>query len=111
MNRQRNVGHSWAGIRAVLSGSLKQIDIDPKDSFDWVSFCWAFTVGKEIATVSQVTKISPKTLYVDVSGKEWLPALEGLREKIIKEIRQQADCGKLEKIVFKVVQASISDGN
>lgn len=101
MSRQRNIGRSWSGIRAVLSDSLKQIDIDPKDSLDWVSFCWGFTVGKEIASVSRVTKVSPKSLYVDVAGEEWLPALKGLKEGIIEEMRKQAGCEKLSRIVFK----------
>ena len=108
MNRQRNVGHSWSGIRTVLSHSLKQIDIDPKDSLDWLSFFWALIVGKEIAEVTQVNKVSPKTLYIDVTGKEWLPAMKVLQEKIIEEMRQQTGCEVLTQIVFKVVPSSPS---
>lgn len=111
MSRHRNVEYSWSGIRAVLSHSLKQIDIDPKDSLDWLSFCWALIVGKEIAAVSQVNKVSPKTLYIDVAGKEWLPALKALQEKIIEEMRQQAGCEKLARIVFKVISAPIFSGS
>ena len=111
MNRQSKFGHSWSGIRTVLSESFSQLEIDPKDSLDWVSFCWGFTVGKEIATISHVSKVSPKTLYVDVAGEEWLPALKGLKERIIKEMQQQAGCEKLSQIVFKVVSAPIAREN
>lgn len=106
MSRQRNVGHSWSRIQAVLSHSLKQINIDPKDSFDWISFCWALIVGKEISEVTHVNKVAPKTLYIDVAGKEWLPALKALQEKIIEEMRQRAGCEELTRIVFKVEPAS-----
>jgi Dna[CI] antecedent, DciA len=101
MSRQRAAGHSWLGIRDILSESLKQADFDPKVSTDWAEFCWALAVGKEIAAVSNVNKVTAKTLYVEVAGKEWMSALEALKSKIIGEIRRQAGFEALTQIIFK----------
>ncbi len=111
MSRQQNAKNSWLGIRDVLSQSLKQVDLDPKVSTDWAGLCWTLAVGKEIAAVSHVNKVAPKTLYVEVTGKEWLPALEALKEKIIGKIRQQAGFEALTQIIFKEAPASKSSEN
>jgi len=102
MSRQRGAGHSWSGIRSILSHSLKQVDAGPGDFLELLSIRWALLVGKEIAAVTQINKVTLKTLTIDVAGKEWLPALEALQEKIIFEMRQQAGCEKLTRILFKV---------
>ncbi len=111
MSRQQDAKNSWLGIRDVLSQSLKQVDLGPKVSTDWAGLCWTLAVGKEIAAVSHVNKVATKTLYVEVAGKEWMPALEALKEKIIGEIRQQAGFEALTQIIFKEASASCSSGN
>jgi len=110
MSRQRNTGHSWSGIRDVLSQSLKQVDLDPKVSTDWAELCWTLAVGKELAAISHVNKVASKTIYVEVTGKAWVPALEALKKKIIGEIRQQAGFEALTQIIFKEALASNSGG-
>ncbi len=111
MSRQQDAKNSWLGIRDALSLSLKQVDLDRKVSTDWAGLCWTLAVGKEIAAVSHVNKVAPKTLYVEVAGKEWVPALEALKKKIIEEIRQQAGFEALTQIIFKEASASNSSGN
>jgi len=111
MSRQQDAKNSWLGIRDALSLSLKQVDLDRKVSTDWAGLCWTLAVGKEIAAVSHVNKVAQKTLYVEVAGKEWVPALEALKKKIIEEIRQQAGFEALTQIIFKEASASNSSGN
>jgi predicted nucleic acid-binding Zn ribbon protein len=108
MSRQRNVNTPWSGIRSILSHSLNQVAVDPKDFLELLSLRWALVVGKEIAEVTQVNKLTLKTLYIDVAGNEWLSALKALQEKIIAEMREQEGCGELTRILFKVVSASPS---
>ncbi len=105
MSGQRDRGHSWLGIREILSQSLKQVDVDSEFSVDRARLCWALAVGKEIAGISQVTKVAPKTLYVEVTEKEWMPSLEALRDKIIREMKQQAGLEGLTRILFAVAKA------
>ncbi|MDA0691965.1 MAG: DciA family protein [Nitrospinae bacterium] len=104
MSQQR----PWSGIRSILSHSLKQVVVDPRDSLELMALRWALVAGKEIAEVTQVNKVTPKTLYIDVAGNEWLSALQALQEKIIAEMREQEGCGELTRILFKVVSASPS---
>jgi predicted nucleic acid-binding Zn ribbon protein len=111
MNRQRDRGHSWLGIRDILSQSLKQVDVDAKVSSDWAGLCWVLAVGKEIAKISHVTKVAPKTLYVEVTENEWIPPLEVLKDKIIREMRQQAGLEGLTQIRFKATPVSDSGEN
>ena len=108
MRRQRDVENSWLGIRDVLSQSLKQVGFDPKVSTDWAGLCWVLAVGKEIAAISHVNKVAPKTIFVEVTGKEWLSVLEALKERLIREIRQQAGFEGLTQIIFKEALASNS---
>lgn len=111
MSGQRGRGHSWLGIRDILSQSLNQADDDSKVSVERAGFCWALTVGKEIAAVSQVSKVAPKTLYVEVTEKEWVPSLQALKDKIIREMRQQAGLEGITQIIFKESPASDSAVN
>lgn len=93
------------GIRDALARSLQQVDVDAKVSTDWAGLCWALVVGKEIAAVSRVNKVAPKTLYVEVAGKEWVSALEALKKKIIGEIRLQAGFEAITQIILKEAPA------
>jgi hypothetical protein len=111
MSGQRKRGNSWSGIRDILSQSLKQVDVDSKISTDRAGLYWALAVGKEIAAVSHVSKVAPKTLYVEVTEKEWVPSLEALKEKIILEMRQQGGLEGLTQILFKEAPVSNSGGN
>ena len=106
MSGQRDRGHSWLGIREILSQSLKQVDVDAKISVDRAGLCWALAVGKEIAGVSKVIKVAPKTLYVEVTEKEWVPSLDALKAKIIREMKQQTGLEGLTQILFKVAADS-----
>jgi len=110
MSRQQDTGHSWLGIHDVLSQSLKQVNHAAEVSTGWAGLCWALAVGKELAAVSFVIKVAPKTIYIEVKGKEWAPALEGLKKKIIGEIRQQEGFEGLKQIIFKESPPSNSSG-
>ncbi len=84
-----------------MSKSLQEIESSPEDSLDRIAFYWTLAVGKEIAAIAKVTKVAPKTLYVQVAGKEWIPALTALRKKIIGEIKQHSGLGELSRVVFE----------
>ena len=72
------------------------------DQQEWLSYHWNLVVGKEIADISNIDKITQGTLYIRVQGKEWLPAMESLKKKIIQEINSRAGKNLVEKIKLKI---------
>ena len=92
----------WETMNSVLGTSLPKNDSkDPQQSLAWYDFQWRLTVGKDLASVTQVKKISTKSLFVTVSDGAWLSALDSLREQIINTINQRAGLVLLNRIVFQ----------
>jgi len=99
----------WETINSVLGKSLPMNDSkDPQQSLAWYDFQWRITVGKDLASVTQVKKVSTKSLFVTVSDGAWLSALDSLREQIIHTINQRAGFVLLNRIVFQ--ESSLAGG-
>ncbi|MEE9259364.1 MAG: DciA family protein [Nitrospinaceae bacterium] len=101
MTQGKGVYGNWSGMRSVLSGALGKPGSECYDEKGWLTFQWNIIVGREIAAVSEIDRLAGKTLHVRVAGGEWLPALESLSNKIIREINQRAEEKLLSRIVFK----------
>ena len=92
----------WETMNSVLGNAVPKNDSkDPQQSLAWYDFQWRLTVGKDLASVTQVKKISTKSLFVTVSDGAWLSALDSLREQIINTINQRAGLVLLNRIVFQ----------
>jgi len=50
----------WETIRSVLGKSVTQIDLNDSQPLAWYDFQWKLVVGKDLASVTQVKKISSK---------------------------------------------------
>lgn len=96
----RTTPKGWETIHSVLGNSLARPDLDPQ-SIAWLSFQWKLIVGKDLISITQVKKLSAKTLFVIISDKIWFSALEPLRKNIIAEINQRAGSILVNKIVFQ----------
>ena len=92
---------SWETIRSVLGKSIVRVGSNDSQSFAWLDFQWKLIVGKDLALVTRVNKFSSKSLFVTVSDRVWFPALEPLREKIIKTINERAGSALVNRIVFQ----------
>jgi predicted nucleic acid-binding Zn ribbon protein len=88
MIRKQDLNKNWSDLSSVLFESLPENLQD--DQLEWLSYHWNLVVGKEIADISNIDKITKSTLYIQVQGTEWLPALESLKKKIIQEINSRA---------------------
>jgi predicted nucleic acid-binding Zn ribbon protein len=88
MIRKQDLNKNWSDLSSVLFESLPESLQD--DQLEWLSYHWNLVVGKEIAGISSIDKITQGTLHIRVQGTEWLPALEGLKKKIIQEINSRA---------------------
>jgi len=100
MIRKQDLNKNWSDLSSVLSESLPESL--KNDQQEWLSYHWNLVVGKEIADISNIDKITQGTLYIRVQGKEWLPALESLKKKIIQEINSRAGKNLVEKIKLKI---------
>ena len=92
---------SWETIRSVLGKSIVRVDSNDPQSFAWFDFQWKLIVGKDLALATRVNKFSSKSLFVTVSDRVWFPALEPLREKIIKTINERAGSALVNRIIFQ----------
>ena len=100
MIRNQDLNKNWSELSSVLFESLPESLQD--DQLEWLSYHWNLVVGKEIADISSIDKITKSTLHIRVQGKEWLSALENLKKKIIQEINNRAGQTLVENIKLKV---------
>jgi predicted nucleic acid-binding Zn ribbon protein len=100
MIRKQDLNKNWSDLSSVLFESLPESLRN--DQQEWLSYHWNLVVGKEIADISNIDKITKDTLYIRVQGKEWLPAMESLKKKIIQEINSRAGKNLVEKIKLKI---------
>ena len=100
MIRKQDLNKNWSDLSSVLFESLPESL--KNDQQEWLSYHWNLVVGKEIADISNIDKITQGTLYIRVQGKEWLPAMESLKKKIIQEINSRAGKNLVEKIKLKI---------
>ena len=100
MIRKQDLNKNWSDLSSVLFESLPESLRN--DQQEWLSYHWNLVVGKEIADISNIDKITQGTLYILVQGKEWLPAMESLKKKIIQEINSRAGKNLVEKIKLKI---------
>jgi predicted nucleic acid-binding Zn ribbon protein len=100
MIRKQDINKNWSDLSSVLFESLPESLQDDKQ--EWLSYHWNLVVGKEIAYISNVDKITKETLHIRVKGIEWLPALESLKKKIIQEINSRAGKNLVKNIKLKI---------
>ena len=100
MIRKKDLNKNWSVLSSILFESLPESLQNDKQ--EWLSYHWNLVVGKEIADISNIDKITQGTLYIRVQGKEWLPAMESLKKKIIQEINSRAGKNLVEKIKLKI---------
>jgi predicted nucleic acid-binding Zn ribbon protein len=100
MIRKKDLNKNWSDLSSVLFESLPKRLQDDQQEF--LSYHWNLVVGKEIAYISKVGKMTQDTLHIQVQGAEWLPALESLKKKFIQEINSRAGKNLVKNIKFKI---------
>jgi predicted nucleic acid-binding Zn ribbon protein len=100
MIRKQDINKNWSDLSSVLFQLLPESLQD--DQQEWLSYHWNLVVGKEIAYISNVDKITKDTLHIRVQSTEWLAPLESLKKKIIQEINSRAGKNLVKNIKFKI---------
>jgi hypothetical protein len=103
MNKKQGLSRNWSEIRSVLFESLPDEIFSKGNQNEWLVYHWNLVVGKQIAGVSTLGTMTQGVLHVQVKGKEWVPVLDSLKNKIVQEINNRAGEPLLNDIVFKTV--------
>ena len=93
---KQNLNKNWSDLGSVLKNSIPEIL--QKDQKEWWGYQWNITVGKEISKISSIDKMVQGVLHVRIKNDEWLPALESLKEKIIRELNIRTGEQRVRKI-------------
>ena len=96
MIRKQNLNKNWSDLESVLKNSIPE-NLQ-KDRKEWWIYQWNLTVGNEISRISSIERMAQGVLYVRVKSGEWLPVLEGLKEKIVYELNSRAGEQRVRKI-------------
>jgi predicted nucleic acid-binding Zn ribbon protein len=99
MIKKQDLNKNWSDLSSVLFESLPEKLQD--NQLEWLSYHWNLVVGKEIADISSIDKITKSTLHIRVQGEEWMLVLESLKKKIIQEINRRAGKNLVENIKLK----------
>ncbi len=101
---KQSSSRSWSEIRLVLFQSLPGETFSKTNQREWLTYHWNLVVGKEISGISTIDKVARGgILHVRVEGKEWVPVLDPLKNKIMQKINSRAGEPLLNGIVFKAV--------
>lgn len=100
MIRKQDLNKNWSSLNSVLFESLPENF--KQNEKEWLSYQWNLAVGAEIADISNVERVSRKTLHVKVKSSEWLQTLESIKQEILLRLNSGAGKQLLEKIKLTV---------
>ena len=87
-------------LGAVLSQSLKRLDLTPRLEEYGVWPIWNEVVGKTIANNAQPEKIRNGTLVVKVSSPVWMQQLQFMKDMIAEKLNQRLKSDAVKTIFF-----------
>lgn len=96
-------------LGAVLSQSLKRLDLMPRLDEYGVWPIWNEVVGKTIANNAQPEKIRNGTLVVKVSSPVWMQQLQFMKEMITEKLNQRLKSDAVKTIFFMVGRIDAPD--
>ncbi len=79
---------SWSPVGQVLANVTGTLPNLRDEELSWVKLQWELAVGRDLATVSQVERVAPKTLYVEAAGAGWINALKSLEPRILSTLNR-----------------------
>ena len=96
MKRKQDLNKNWSDLGSVLTNSLPE-NLQ-KNQKEWWGYQWNLAAGKEISRISSIDKFVQGVLYVRVKSGEWLPVIESLKWKIIRELNCRPGKQRVRKI-------------
>lgn len=96
-------------LSAVLSQSLKRLDLHSRLDDYGVWPIWNDVVGKTIAKNAQPEKIRNGTLIVKVSSPVWMQQLQFMKEMIVEKLNQRLKNDTVKSVFFLVGRIDTTD--
>ena len=96
-------------LSAVLSQSLKRLDLSSRLDEYGVWPIWNDVVGKTIAKNAQPEKIRNGTLIVKVTSPVWMQQLQFMKEMIVEKLNQRLKNDTVKSVFFLVGKIDSTD--
>ena len=96
-------------LSAVLSQSLKRLDLSSRLDEYGVWPIWNDVVGKTIAKNAQPEKIRNGTLIVKVTSPVWMQQLQFMKEMIVEKLNQRLKNDTVKSVFFLVGRIDATD--
>jgi Dna[CI] antecedent DciA-like protein len=96
-------------LSAVLSQSLKRLDLSSRLDEYGVWPIWNDVVGKTIAKNAQPEKIRNGTLIVKVTSPVWMQQLQFMKEMIVEKLNQRLKNDTVKSVFFLVGRIDTTD--
>lgn len=94
---------SWSSIGDILAAALQELPARPEDELVWAGVQWELSVGRDLARVTRIVRLAPRTLFVEVDGAEWLHPLKSLEPRILESLNQRFGAGRFSRINYQAV--------
>ncbi|CCQ90141.1 hypothetical protein NITGR_250054 [Nitrospina gracilis 3/211] len=93
----------WTSIRNVLPDVLTAIpEQSDEDVTERIGFAWEILVGEKLACHTTITRVTEKTLFVQVEGREWLAPLKALDTRILEGLNRSLRTSRFTRIHYDI---------
>ncbi len=96
----RKRGERPEPVGDLVGGLLDRLGVTERVERAGVALDWEKLVGPHIARVTVGTRVSGRTLFVEVVSAAWLSELNMMRHELLCRINAGRRRGRIEKIVF-----------
>ncbi|MCA9482686.1 MAG: DUF721 domain-containing protein [Nitrospina sp.] len=79
----------------------ENIPHDKDDELSWLALQWEMAVGGDLASVTRVERVAPKTLTVEVAGEAWIPSLKALEPRVLNTLNGQYGKSRFTRIQYR----------
>lgn len=92
----------WTALRSVLPELLQDIPEQTGDPLERIGYLWEILVGEKLAGHTRITKVTEKTLTVQVDGHEWLGPLKTLEKQILDGLHSAIKRSRFTRIHYEI---------
>ncbi|QPJ61378.1 MAG: DUF721 domain-containing protein [Candidatus Nitronauta litoralis] len=92
---------SWSPLGKVLVSATDKIPNLRDDELSWIALQWELAVGQDLSAIARVERLTEKTLYVEVAGESWIPALKSLEPRLLVTLNRSFGKDRFTRIRYR----------